>query len=145
MEILIMNREKKFRSWDCKNKIMITDALELTEDRIFHRHSLVNADNVIWEQFTGFKDKKGKEIYEGDILSDFTQTDEGVKESFCQVFYDKIQGAWKLDKSYYQDKSYSINLYIELREFEYEISGNIHETNFQGVDGFKTKWNWHTN
>ena len=73
------------------------------------------------------KQAKGKEIYDGDILSDYTQTDEGLIKSFKQVFWNDFTASYHLDQSRNQDKSESRELWMELEEFEYEISGNIFE------------------
>ena len=63
-----MNREIKFRAWDKERK-------EMFNDIDFHRPMTLNSHikelqeyGYILLQYTGLKDKNGKEIYEGDIL-----------------------------------------------------------------------------
>lgn len=57
-----MPREIKFRSWVKGESKMIYDFDELPNN------ALSETDEYILMQYTGLKDKNGKEIYEGDIL-----------------------------------------------------------------------------
>ena len=64
-------REIKFRVW-CKNKNeWESDYWHLTPDGqmidVLHNQPLKH-DNHVLMQYTGLKDKNGKEIYEGDIV-----------------------------------------------------------------------------
>src|SRR6266849_2979401 len=58
-------REIKFRAWDGKEFLPLAREVAFIDDTGVLRSRI---EGIIFTQFTGLKDKNGKEIYEDDIV-----------------------------------------------------------------------------
>ena len=119
-----MNQIFKFRAYNKQTGKMMTWKHIKTFGNL---NKLLTLSFVEVMQCTGFKDKKGFDIYEGDVLSDWNEVDGKQVQSKLQVYWCKSAGAWKLDSSFNQDKSSGDLLSDELSDFAYEITGNIYQ------------------
>lgn len=104
-------RKIKFRAW-VKEKMMDVDTQEYTL-------KVINKEDLgIVMQFTGLKDKNGKEIFEGDIVK-------GVNNSLFEVSFKKgcfVGCIIKVDKFEYGLLEYHLQNLENI-----EVIGNIYE------------------
>ena len=127
-------REIKFRVWDGKKmwtfdykncpKLVFCHSGWFSYDHdmnyVGSRETKTNGESDILIQYTGLKDKNGKEIYEGDIIKVFAN---GTQENYhdaIQVIYSDRWAEFKCVAA--QSLSHYIQLY-----YEFEVIGNIHE------------------
>ena len=76
-------REIKFRAWD-KDKNKMTFPSAIIQPNI--------PSNYEWMQYTGLKDKNGKEIYEGDIINIDNSEPEEKGEFDALVIVENTEG-----------------------------------------------------
>ena len=120
-------REIKFRAWWGEQKIM--HEFGLGQDYFKHLFSPIDGENYTCElefadaimQYTGLKDKNGKEIYEGDVL----QYKEGIN---YMVKYSNNKGRYYVQvKNKWNDYKANFRKSITWASERCVIIGNIYE------------------
>ena len=150
-------REIKFRAWDNKKKewlfgyelpnlggfsllgetVLLDEFARTVNQFVFHRNGY-NADDLKVMQYTGLKDKNGKEIYEGDIVAvedsyvePITDEGQGPTEEFCHlskvVFEDGQFGVKVKERGDIFGIGFHSLMEINQETSEYNIIGNIYE------------------
>lgn len=117
-----MSREIKFRAFDkAQNKMLSHEELDqLDKKGVVHFMDIIKPDNkdgLDVMQYTGLHDKNGKEIYDGDVVTLFT-------DSLCEVVFKRGGFGYMY---YGEFQPFSNHNHFEKLMKYITVKGNIHE------------------
>lgn len=122
-----MGKEIKYRAWIPKQKGENLDVLGMVYFDLFSEDNRWISDKKNYNimQYTGLKDKNGKEIYEGDILRWQDWEQEGTEKADVYIVsYKAPSFIWDC---YRENQKLETNGEVLRDTKEFEIIGNIFE------------------
>lgn len=135
------NREIKFRAWNAKEQLM-SDPFGLIRGTLIWRKKgetvIAFVPEYIIMQYTGLKDKNGKEIYEGDIVVRYKQWEFSTKTKLIAPVWNESREKWRhiikwegagfnLSTPYFKSNFNDLANDYRSGWVAYEVIGNIYE------------------
>jgi uncharacterized phage protein (TIGR01671 family) len=124
-------REIKFRAWNKKNCTMLKDTDNNYWKFIFYgdgsgsvenRDTSLDFNDVIIQRYTGLKDFKGKDVYEGDVIK-LDDSQIGGSKVTGEVIFNNDQCLSNLEWGLWLSNGYHSTDFLGTLE----VIGNIHE------------------
>lgn len=129
-------REIKFRLWNCIKDVPelskmfydVDNVMECLKQQMLYDEGLVGFDHVgcgsVFMQYTGLKDKNGKEIWEGDVVGWITPSGFVIDKEYGEM---QVVTFFEGGFSPFCVKGWEVNP----DPGEIEVLGNIYENNFE--------------
>jgi uncharacterized phage protein (TIGR01671 family) len=119
-----MNREILFRAWVPKEKTMIEHREVMERAHKIFKDSLNDSDIVM--QYTGIKDKNGKKIFEGDIVTYWFEKNI-VNGRIVNERHSETKSVVFANGTFCFDETDEVVFGVWIWECEPEVVGNIYE------------------
>ena len=131
-------RTIKFRAWNIQQQKMLEVSSLLFKDgvqvgtynkvNVSPDHHYYPSDENILMQFTGLLDKKGVEIYEGDII-EAKPSNSRWNPLICKIVFNSENARFEAQQ-YWVNKDKWISLSNSHNYYEYKVIGNIHQNKY---------------